>query len=118
MSDSMSEAVDSIESTLEWLRKRFQPEPAAGLSAVYQVELSGEGGGLFWARVDDGRLSSGEGRSRGPDVVIKASAQDFYGFLSGRENPDLLYMEGRIAIEGSITLALRLRLIFSAPSGR
>lgn len=114
----MADTVDSIEAALEWIRKHFRAEAAAGVSAVYQVELSGEGGGIFWARVDDGRLSAGEGPTPGPDVVIAATAADFYGFLSGRENPDLLYMEGRIAVEGSLTLALRLRLIFSAPSGR
>ncbi|MAG32805.1 MAG: hypothetical protein CL908_18155 [Deltaproteobacteria bacterium] len=110
----MADSVDSIEGALDWLPKRFHSVAAADVSAVYLVELAGPGGGAFWLRIDDGRLSVGEGRTPAPDVVLRAAAPDFYGFLAGRENPDLLYMEERIVVEGSLSLALKLRVIFSA----
>jgi len=111
-------SIDSIEAALDRLRAWFRPEVAAAISLVCLVELSGKPGGRFWLRLDAGRLSSGEGGTPAPDLIVRASASDFYAFLDGSENPDLLYMEERIRIEGSLGLALSLRLAFAPPRDR
>jgi len=104
----------SIGSAVAWLRKAFRPDAAAGVRVVYQVELGGEAGGALYMRVDDGRLDVAEGRTPAPDVVFRMSAPDFFGVLGGRENPDLLFMEDRLAIDGDLALALALRRLFQA----
>lgn len=104
----------SIAEALEWLRKAFHREAADSLRLTYQLELSGEGGGGLWLRVDTGRLEMGEGPAAGPDVVLRLDARDFFGILCGRENPDLLFMAERLQIDGDLSLALKLRTLFSA----
>lgn len=104
----------SIKGAVEWLLKAFRAETAADLRIVYQFDLSGPRGGALWVRVESGRLDLGEGTIVGPDVIFRLSADDFYGVLAGRENPDLLFMEERLVVEGDLSRALTLRRIFQA----
>jgi predicted lipid carrier protein YhbT len=105
---------ESVPETLAWLRVRFQPDALRDLRVTYQVELTGEGGGIFWLRVDGGQLSVGEGRTPRPDVLCQLAARDFFDVLAARANPELLYMEDRIRIEGPMSQALELRRLLLA----
>ncbi|MFK7897617.1 MAG: SCP2 sterol-binding domain-containing protein [Myxococcota bacterium] len=111
--EAADDAPLNMEGAQAWMRDVFRPEAAKGVQAIYQLELTGKRACVVWARVDDGRLSLGDGRTPGPDVVFRMDSEDFFGVLEERENPDLLYMEDRIEISGSLSLALKLRLIFS-----
>ena len=102
----------TIAEAVEWLRKRFRPDAARDLSIAYQMELSGEGGGVLSACIADGRLKAVEGGVEQPDVVYRLSADDFFGILAGSANPDLLFMDEKIQIEGDLSLALKLRTLF------
>ncbi len=104
----------SLDEAADWLRKRFDAEAASGLRATYHFELAGAGGGALDVRVDDGRLQVAAGRPPRTDVLLRLSLDDFLGVLSGRENADLLFMSGRLEIEGDHTLALKLRQLFRA----
>ena len=105
---------ESVSGALAWLRKGFRPDAIGDLHATYQVELAGPSGGTFWARVDGGQLSTGEGRSPSPDVVFQMESSIFYDILAGRGNPELLYLEDRIRVKGSLSMALKLRVLFFA----
>lgn len=103
---------ETVPQTLDWLRARARAEPVRDLRVTYQIELTGEGGGIFWVRVDGGQVSSGAGRTPRPDVLYQLAARDFFDVLAGRANPELLYMEDRIRVEGSMSLALEFRRLF------
>lgn len=109
---------ETIEGILGLLRQSFRAEAIGDLKATYQIELSGDAGGVFWARVDGGRLSCAEGSTPSPDVVFRLAARDMFDVLAARANPELLHMEGRIEVEGSLSLALKLRVMFLAGDGR
>ena len=104
----------SIAEALEWLQKAFHREAADSLRLTYQFVLSGEGGGALWFSIDTGRLELGEGQASAADVVLHLVAREFFGILSGRENPDLLFMAERLRIDGDLSLALKLRTLFSS----
>jgi predicted lipid carrier protein YhbT len=106
----------SIAESLEWLCKAFQPDAAESLRLTYQLELTGERGGALWISIDNGRLEVGEGVAHTSDLVFSLAAGDFFGVLSGRENPDLLFMADRLKIEGDLSLALKLRTLFARAS--
>lgn len=118
VANSASTAPESIAQVLEFLRRSFQADAVGELQATYQIQLTGETGGIFWGRVDASGLSCDEGRIPSPDVVFEIAAQDFYDVLSGSANPELLHMEGRIRVEGSLSLALKLRVMFLAGEPR
>jgi len=103
---------DSIEAAVAWLRAHFRPERAGALSVVYQLELSGDGGGSIAICVDGGRARIQGGAAEAADVRLVLPARDYFGVLAGRENADLLYMAGRLRIEGDLSLAMKLRALF------
>jgi len=102
----------SIEAAAEWLRKHFAPEAARGLRVTYQLDLAGVGGGLLRLEIDDGVLLIARGRAEAPQVVLRAPAALFSAVLGGRENAELLYMAGRIRIDGDLGLAAKLHALF------
>lgn len=106
---------DTLRDALEWLRKHFDPESSRDLCVVFQYRLSGPEGGSFYARVDDGRLDLAEGASASPDVCFRLAADDFFDVLAGRGNADMLFMAGRIEVEGDLSLALKMRRLFRPP---
>ena len=112
----MGIGLSSASGALDWLRKHFRSAAAEGLEVAYQIDLAGPGGGSLWARIADGRLQAGEGAAPQPDVILRMSAEDFFGVLEGTANPDLLFMDDRIEIEGDLSLALKLRSLFSRES--
>lgn len=102
----------SIEAAAEWLRKHFASEAARGVRATYQLDLTGEGGGLLRLEIDDGVLLIAQGRSEAPQVILRAPAALWSAVLGGRENGELLYMAGRFQIDGDLGLAAKLRSFF------
>lgn len=106
----------SIDAAMDWLRKSFQPDCASGVNVVYHFDLAGPDGGSLAVGVLDGRLEISRGRPEAPDVRMALSACDYFGVLAGRENADLLYMAGRLEIEGDLSLAMKLRTLFRADS--
>jgi hypothetical protein len=114
MSSPIETSPQSVSEALDWFRRAFRPEGIGDLRATYQVELVGESGGSFWARVDGGQLSAGEGSTPRPDVTFRMEGGDFYDILAGRGNPELLYLEDRIRVVGSLSIALKLRVLFFA----
>jgi len=107
------EAPASIEAAAEWLRKHFAPERARGVSVVYELDLTGPAGGLLQVRIDDGRLELGRGRATQSDVRFRLSAADWFGILAGRENAELLFMAGRIQVDGDRALAVKMGSYFA-----
>ena len=62
----------------------FRPERAAGLEALYRIELRGRGGGTWWVRISGGRCEVSDSDPGGePDVVLRASARTWLGLARG-----------------------------------
>jgi predicted lipid carrier protein YhbT len=110
----MGNAPRSIADALDWFRKRYRGEVARDLTVSFQMDLSGEAGGVLSLTIDRGLLRAEPRAATAPDVLYRLSAADLFGVLAGERNPDLLFMEKRIQIEGDLSLALKLRSLFRA----
>ena len=109
-----SDAPCTVDEAVEWLREHFDAEPARGIRVVYGMDLSGPSGGGITLRVADGSLDVFPELAAEVDICFRMSAADYYAVLAGHENPDLLYMAGRIEIEGDHSRALKIRTLFHA----
>jgi hypothetical protein len=58
--------MSTIRDTFAQMPKSFQKDQAVGYSAVYQFELSGDGGGTWHVVVADGTVASTRRRTRIP----------------------------------------------------
>ena len=105
----------NTDEAVEWMRKHFQAEASEGIDAVYEFEVSGDDGGVWHATVSDGMGEVRFGHAQEPSVRFRIRDEDCWALLAGRENADLLYLAGRLEVEGDLSLALKMRTLFRAP---
>ena len=102
----------TVKEIFEQMPASFQPDAAAGLSAVIQFDITGEGGGTWRAIVEDGALRVVEGAIPYPQLTITASTPDYIAISTGALNEQLAFMTGRIRAKGDLRLAMKLPRIF------
>jgi putative sterol carrier protein len=98
---------------LDELITRFQPSAAEGLSAIYQLNLSGEGGGIWHMTVADQQCLLASGPASQADVIIGMTAIDWANLLAKTLDAYTAYFSGRLQIEGDMGLVMRLQALFS-----
>jgi putative sterol carrier protein len=104
--------VNTVEAAAQWLRTHFDPQAARAVACVVQIDLSGSAGGSLHLRIEGVRLAVEIGSAAKPDLVLRLAAADYYALLAGRENAELLFMDGRMEIEGPLHLAMKMRSLF------
>jgi putative sterol carrier protein len=99
------------------LHLAFRPGETRGVDTVFELALSGPGGGRFTIHVDDGvcRVSIGGGQ-RPPDVVYSMAASTWLEMAEGRATGDEALLLGKLHIVGDPSLARRFNDYF-APVG-
>ena len=80
-----------------------------GMNAVYQFDLSGDGGGVFHVKVADGAAAVAEGASDDANITITMSADDFASLLDGKLNATSAFMAGKLKVKGDMSLAMKLQ---------
>jgi putative sterol carrier protein len=91
---------------------RFNKEAAKGLNAIYQFDLSGEGGGKWHVMINNDQCQVKEGTHASPNITISMTAQDYLDMLSGKLNGQVAFMSGKLRISGDMGLALRMQSLF------
>jgi putative sterol carrier protein len=102
----------AAEASLNSLVKRFREAEAKDLTAVYQLRLTGDQGGLWHLTVSNRQCSLTPGAAERPDVTITVAALDWVDLLAGRLDGYAAFVEGRVQVEGDLSLALRLQGLF------
>lgn len=109
----MADAPSSAKQSFEVMPSRFNKEAAKGLNAVYQFDLSGDGGGKWHAIIKDQTIEVKEGQHASPSITISMAAQDYLDMLSGKLNGQVAFMSGKLRISGDMGLALRMQTLFN-----
>jgi putative sterol carrier protein len=108
----MADALTSCKQAFDDAPKRFNKEAAKGLNAVYQFDLSGDGGGKWHMMIDNGSLTVQEGAHPSPNITISMVAKDYLDMLAGKLNGQMAFMTGKLRIAGDLGLALKLQSLF------
>ncbi len=107
------EAPKSVDEVIELMPQNFVPEAAKGLKAVYQFNVTGEGGKEFYADIDDGKLNVGVGKHTSPSVTITVEASDYLAMLSNPALGQQLFMSGKLRMEPlDLNLAMKMGQLF------
>jgi len=85
------------------------PAKMKGVSAVYQFDLTGDGGGVFHVAVDDGKPTVVEAAHDNPNITISMAAEDFNNMLDGKLNATSAFMAGKLKVKGDMSLAMKLQ---------
>lgn len=110
----MSAEAISTEQVFQAMVTRFDAAAAANLSAVYQFELSGDDGGTWQVRINEGTCTVEQGAPLPASIYVLMDASDYVQMILGSLNSQMAFMQGKLKIKGDIDLALRMQQIFPA----
>ncbi|MFP6627124.1 MAG: SCP2 sterol-binding domain-containing protein [Deltaproteobacteria bacterium] len=108
----MSEEATSVAQIFEVMPERFNATAAAGINAVYQFELTGDGGDTYHVKIADGGCEVSHGGTDDASITITMTASDYIDMINGKLNPQMAFMGGKLKIKGDMSLALKMQQIF------
>ena len=105
--------VASASEAIKAMSESADPQKLSGLDAVLLFDLSGEGGGRWTVTVTGGQISVADGAVDSPTMTLIMAAEDFVAMINGDLNAMAAFMQGKIKIEGDMSIAMRLQALFS-----
>jgi putative sterol carrier protein len=102
----------SVKETFDQMATRFKPERAQGVNAVVQYDITGEGGGNWYATIKDGACTVTPGTAPSPTLTLTISGQDWLDMLGGKLAGQMAFMTGRLKLRGDMGLAMKLSSLF------
>jgi len=93
----------------ERLQKRA--EKIAAIKAIYQFDITGEGGGTWVMDLTQpgGKITAGPSETAKCTVTMDSSK--FSDLIEGKLNPQMAFMTGKLKVKGDMGLALKLGAI-------
>ena len=107
----------SAQSVIESLPFMVHEERSAGVDLMFELRLTGEGGGVWTVHVKDGLCEVGSGFAQRADVRLTADAQAWCGVALGLIDARDLHQRGLLRKEGSLE-AMDHYFHQVAPAGR
>ncbi len=109
MSDNTPQGmIESIQSKLG-----ENPDRVAGLDAVYLFDITGENEGKWTLTCADGAATIAEGEQGEIGCTISMTDSDFVDMIQGNANAQMLFMTGKLRVQGDIGLAIKIQAILA-----
>jgi len=107
--------IASCQEYFDTLADRFVESASKGVTAVFQFDLSGDGGGKWHVTVDDGALEIGQGQHDNPTATVEAGASNYVKIANGEMNGLRAVMTRKMKINGNLVMARKMQHMF--PTG-
>jgi putative sterol carrier protein len=108
----MSETAAQVKKIFEEMPSRLNTGATAGLDAVIQYQLTGEGGGKYYTHIQETSCVVQEGEHGAPRMTVIMEALDFVEMTQGRLDGMTAFMSGKLRIDGDMGLAMRMQSLF------
>ncbi|MBI4610454.1 MAG: SCP2 sterol-binding domain-containing protein [Candidatus Rokubacteria bacterium] len=102
----------TVKETFDLMASRFKADKAQGVNAVIQYEITGDGGGTWYATIKDGACSVAAGTAASPTLTLTMSGQDWLDMLAGKLSGQMAFMSGKLKLKGDMGLAMKLGGLF------
>jgi len=100
----------NVAAVMDKLPRKFQPDQAADLAAVFQIEI--EDGQPYSIQVADGSCVVVQQQHPDPDVTLIMASDTFVGIIEGEISGTGAFLSGSLRAEGNVMLATRLSSLF------
>ena len=105
-------AITDVKEVFRMMPEAFNAAAAQGLDAVFQLDITGEGGGTWNVVIKDGACEISEGTHESPSVTLTMSAETWLGIVNRELNGMQAFLSGKLKASGDIMLAQRIEQLF------
>ena len=91
------------------LPAKFDPEKAAGLTAVVQFKITGDNGGDWVLTIRDQKLEIQDGTVEGPNMTLIMKDKDYVDLVNGKLSGQKAFMTGKLKFKGDMNLGMKLQ---------
>ena len=105
-------ALTDVKEVFDKMPDVFNSSAAQGMDAVFQFEITGDGGGNWSVIVKDGVSQVQEGTHDSPTVTLTMSGETWLGMVNKEVNGMQAFMSGQLKASGDIMLAQRIEQLF------
>lgn len=104
--------MSDIQDIIDKLPSVFNADAAKGVNAVFQYEITGEGGGSWYVTVNDGTFEVKEGTHPSPSVTMKLDTATYKAMAAKQLGGIQAYMSGKLKVTGNLMIAQKFQQIF------
>lgn len=101
-----------VKDVFSMMPEAFNAAAAQGLNAIFQLDITGEGGGTWNVVIKDGACQINEGNHESPNVTLAMSAETWLGIVNRELNGMQAFITGKLKASGDIMLAQRIEQLF------
>lgn len=99
---------------LKMMPGALNPAAAAGLTAIYQFEVSGSENFTAHLVIDGGKATYHDGPAEHPSIIIKTPAEVWLAISRGELDGTQAFLGGQFRIKGDLGLLIKLKTLFIA----
>ena len=88
-----------------------KPEVSKAVNSVYEFNITGDNGGVWTVDLtkEPGVVTAGS--TGAAKCTVTATSNDFMNIVSGKMNPQMAFMSGKLKIKGDMGLAMKLQKV-------
>ena len=105
-------AYTDVKETFSKMSEVFNPGAAAGVDAVFQFEITGEGAGNWSVIIKEGACQIQEGAHESPTVTLTMSGETWLAIVNKQTNGMQAFMSGQLKATGDVMLGSRIEQFF------
>ena len=102
----------SVAQVMQKLASKFQPEAAAGLDTVFQIQIEDGEALPYSIEIRDQQCHVTQQQHPDPDVTLIMASDTFVEIIYGDLGGTSAFLSGRLRAEGNVILATRLGKLF------
>ena len=106
-------ASTDVKSVFDNADKNFNANAAKGMDAVFQFNITGDGGGSWNVTIKDGTCKVLKGTHDSPTVTLAMSGETWLAIVNKKLNGMQAFMNGQLKVSGNIMHALKIEQLFS-----
>jgi len=100
------------------MEQHFKPSSAAGVDAVVHWKITGRPDGAidhYEVVLKDGSCTAGNDPQHEPRVTLTLDGVDFMRLVTGNAAGPMLFMSGKLKIEGDLMFSTQIQSMFTIP---
>jgi putative sterol carrier protein len=102
----------TVAELFEKMPSQFNAEKAGDMNSTILFDLSGDEGGQWSVKIADGAVDVVQEAVDSPMATVKMDAGDYKDMITGKLNPMMAFMSGKVKVEGDLNSVMKFQSIF------